>query len=132
MPPHVNDEEIENTSFLLRALLKTWLVTDSGRERPTTAAFTDSNYENSCFVEHEISIQEIHQFLAAQSDQFRGEASFARIPVDVIRGSGFIIERRPGEAEGCANPNAHVVVGPREALGRKQYQNSARRIVTNP
>ena len=129
MPPHTHDEGITDDKYLLRALSRGWVITDAGRERPSTEAFTDSSHENSCFVEGEISIAEIHQFLADQSDQFAGEASFARIPVAIIRAVGFIVERRPHEAGGCANPNAHVVVGPALPLGRKQYQNTARTIV---
>jgi hypothetical protein len=129
MPPHAHDEGITDDKYLLRALSKSWVITDSGRERPSTEAFTDSSFENSCFVEGEISLTDIHLFLADQSDQFAGEVAFARIPVGVIRRAGFIVERRPDEAAGCTNPNAHVVVGPTQALGRKQYQNTARNIV---
>lgn len=132
MPPQVNDEGITNERFLLRALLKTWVITEAGRERATTEAFTDSTYENSCFVADEIPIEELHRFLAEQSPEFDGESAFVRIPVSVVREVNFIIERRPDEAEGCTNPNAHVVVGPVQSLGRKQYQNAARKIVKNP
>ncbi len=129
MPPHAHDENITDDIYLLRALQRDWIVTEQDRERPTSEALTDSSYENSCFMENEISIEDIHRFLAEQSAAFREEIAFARIPVAVVRASGFAIERRPEEAQGSSNPNAHVVVGPIVPPGRKQYSKIARGIV---
>src|SRR5215468_6487060 len=114
MPPHADDPGIGNDRFLLRVLRIKWITVKDNRERPTTESMTDSNYENSCFVDGEIPIEEIQRLFPGQR--------IARIPVHVIRGGGFIIERRPGEApEHCSNPNAHVVVGPQREIRRNDY-----------
>jgi hypothetical protein len=140
MPPHVDDAGITNQICVLRAL-PNWVTLDNGRERPKSEAFTDSSFENSCFVEGEISIDDIVAFLLDHArrqedhrliEQIENGLAFARISVSVIRENGFIIERRPDEAPGCTNPAAHVVVGPPEEIRRKVYERAAKAIVKHP
>lgn len=140
MPPHDDDAGISDQTYVLRAL-PNWVTLDNGRERPKSEAFFDSSFENSCFVEGEISIDDIVAFLLAHArreedhrliEQIEKGLAFARIPVSVIRANGFIIERRPDEAPGCANPAAHVVVGPPAEIRRKVYERAAKAIVKHP
>ena len=137
MPPHEDDQAINNDQRLWRAL-PNWTTAKEGRERPKSEALTDSSYENSCFVEGEITLEEVVAFLLAGAQQQEDEIlmklieqglPFAVLPVGLIREAGFILERRPEEAEGCANPNAHVVVGPPEEIRRKEYERAAKKIV---
>jgi hypothetical protein len=125
MPPFCDDAGISGEHHLLRALPPYWVVTKQGRERPTSNALLDSNFENSCFVEGEISLRELCELLPG--------CRFARIPVSLARSAGYIIERRPLEApEGCTNPESHVVIGPRDPLSRGDYEKASRMIVKNP
>ena len=137
MPPHADDQGIANDQFLLRAL-PNWITSKEGRERPKSESLTDSSYENSCFVEGEITPEQIIAFLLVQARLQQDDAlvreigkglPLARIPVSIVREAGFIIERRPEEAVGCANPAAHVVVGPPTEIRRKDYARAAKRIV---
>lgn len=137
MPPHEDDRAINNDQRLWRAL-PNWITAKDGRERPKSESLTDSSYENSCFVEGEITLEEIVAFLLAGAQQqedamlmklIEEGLPFALLPVGVVREAGFIVERRPEEADGCANPNAHVVVGPAAEIRRKDYERSAKKIV---
>jgi hypothetical protein len=84
----------------------------------------DSNYENSCFIEGEISLEELKAL-----PMFDGR-KIARIPVRLLRAEGFWLERRPEEApQNCSNPIAHLVCGPPDAPMRGIYEAKARRIV---
>ncbi len=124
MPPHADALDIGEEQYLLRILKPKWTVLENDRERPTKEALTDTNYENSCFVEGEISADEIEQL-------FPG-LKVARLPVQVVRESGFIIERRPDEAPNqCSNPRSHVVVGPSTEIRRLEYERLAKRVVKN-
>jgi len=123
MAPAHDDEEITNNQFVLRVLLRKWLTTKGGRERPTSESMKDSNQENSCFIEGEIPLAELFQLFQYPK--------IARIPVCLLREVGYAIERRPAEAPDCSNPNAHVVVGPIRILGRSDYDRASKRIVTD-
>ncbi len=124
MPPHTDALDIRGEQYLLRVLRPKWTIFISGRERPTKESLTDTNYENSCFVEGEISREEI-------AGLFPG-LRLARLPVHVVREAGFILERRPEEApEGCSVPSSHVVTGPSTEIRRLEYEKQAKRIVTN-
>lgn len=88
------------------------------RHRPTSDSIKAANYETSCFLEDEITIEQVTAFLKQEAQQHKNEGllyqidkglSFARISVAAVREQGLIIERRPEEAAGCANPQAHVV-----------------------
>lgn len=137
MPPREDDRAIDNDKRLWRAL-PDWVTAKEGHERPKSESLTDSSYENSCFLESEITLEEIVAYLLAGAQQqghdklmklIEEGLPFALIPVGVIREAGFIVERRPEEAEGCANPNAHVVVGPAAEIRRKDYERAAKKIV---
>jgi hypothetical protein len=121
MPPQ-DDLRISDETVLIRILLPKWSTIKNGRERPTSDSFLDSNFENSCFIEAEITMNEIH-------DLFPG-MKVARLSCLLVRGVGFGIERRPEEApEGCSRPEAHVVVGPPAPIDRGAYERAARTIV---
>jgi hypothetical protein len=125
MPPLLDDERIAGDAFLLRALLPKWSIVKAGRERPTSDSLLDSNFENSCFVEGELSVAQVQLM-------FPG-LKLARLPVSVVRREGFALERRPEEAPpGCPAPEAHLVIGPLRELERGDYEGRARRIVKDP
>lgn len=128
MALQADDAGIANDQWLLRALWGKWITNKDGRERPTTESF-DSRHETSFFLEAEIAIEDIRAFLVAEMGDHAAELAFARIPAAVVREAGFAIERRPGEAQGCANPDAHVVVGPIGPMRPKDYQRAAKAIV---
>lgn len=126
MPPARNDGTLRDEQFLLRVLRPEWVKLEGNRERPTSDCFTDSNQENSCFIEDEITVGEIGHLFPGRK--------LARIPVAAVRAEGYFIERRPGPEDvppGCTNPQAHVIAGPPEMLPRKEYQRRSRRIVTH-
>lgn len=124
MAPRLDEPGIADEVYVLRALHDRWVTTNGGRERPSSDSFTDSNHENSVFVEGEISVDELRQLT--------GLTRVARVPVRLLRAAGYLIERRPDEApSGCTHPDAHVVCGPPEAMGKKQYERAARRIATS-
>jgi len=122
MPPNADDGEIGNDSYLLRVLHSSWTTLKGGRERPTSDSLLDSNFENSCFVEGEIAMDELRLLFP--------DKKIARIPVHLIRAHGFIIERRPLEAPNeCTVPESHVVIGPQDQIQRGEYERMARTIV---
>jgi hypothetical protein len=122
MPPAYDDAGIETNSTVLRVLHEKWVTTKGGRERPTSDSLLDSNYENSCFLEGEITLGELQLLF--------GGKRIARIPVSLLRAEGYWLERRPDEApEGCSNPAAHLVCGPPDSPVRGVYEARARRIV---
>ena len=124
MPPARDDDSVGAGAFVIRALIRRWVTSKGGRERPTSDSLRDSNHENSCFVEGEITLAELRALYPW--------GRFARIPAQLLRAEGFWIERRPGEAPpGCTNPAAHVVCGPPVAPHRRVYEEMARRIVTS-
>jgi hypothetical protein len=122
MPPASDDASISGDSVVLRVLHPKWVTTKGGRERPTSDSLLDSNYENSCFLEGEISLAELQVLFIGRK--------IARIPVSLLRAEGFWLERRPGEApDGCTRPSSHLVCGPPDAPVRGIYEAKARRIV---
>lgn len=125
MPPSLDDTSVRDDQALLRVLLPKWFTTKGGRPRPTSDSLTDSNFENSCYVEGEMSLEELRTL-------FPG-LRIARIPVALLRQEHFAIERRSDEApEGCSAPDSHVVVGPIRDFDRGRYERSARAIVRDP
>lgn len=125
MPPRSDAIDIGSEQYLLRVLKPQWIVLENGRHRPTSDALTDSNYENSCFVEGEITLEELRGLFPGNK--------FAKIPVLVIREAGFFIQRVPEEAPaGCSNPHSHVHIGPPEVVRRLEYQRQAKKIVKHP
>jgi len=122
MPPSRDDLEISDNTVLMRVLLPKWLTSKGGRERPTSDSLLDSNFENSCFIEGEVALEEIQRLFP--------NLKIARLRAGLFRREGFAIERRPDEAPPlCSRPNSHVVVGPQVAIERGPYENAARKIV---
>jgi hypothetical protein len=125
MPPAEDDLRISPEGAVLRVLHERWVTFKGGRERPTTDSLMDSNYENSCFIEGEISLEELHVLFPGRK--------IARIPVWLLRQEGYWLERRPDEApEACTNPAAHIVCGPPDSPTRGNYEAKARRIARSP
>jgi hypothetical protein len=140
MGPVRDEQDIRADGRLYRVVLSSrYLTSKGGRERPTSDWLKDSNYENSCFVEGEISLDEIYRLFSTEYPEMRTVV----MPVSLIRGEGFWIERRPDEApDGCSNPRSHVVIGPParrngEALENddrqrwSSYEKVGKRIVTS-
>jgi len=122
MPPSRDDPEISDETSLLRVLLPKWCTFKAGRERPTSDSLLDSNFENSCFIEGAVTVQEVQQLFPS--------LKIARVRAALLRREGFAIERRPGEAPpGCSHPDSHVVVGPQVPIERGPYERAARNIV---
>jgi hypothetical protein len=125
MAPRLDDPDIADGAFVLRALHDKWVVMKEGQERPRSDSFTDSTYENSFFIEGEISADELRQLT--------GFTRIVRVPVRLLRAVGYLVERRPDEApDGCTRPESHVVAGPPETMTRKQYERASRSIATSP
>lgn len=125
MPPAADDPNIAPATYVLRVLHGKWVTTKGGRERPTSDSLLDSNFENSCFLEEEISLDELKRL-------FDGK-KIARIPVRLLRAEGYWLERRPQEApKGCTSPASHLVCGPPDDPIRGVYEAKARRIVKSP
>jgi hypothetical protein len=128
MPLH-DDETVLATACLYRVLRQdpNWTKTESdGRRRPTSLAFFSSDQEVSYYVNAPGVLDELQR-------KFRGH-DIAEIPVSVVRGAGFVIERRPTEvdADFQSDPNSHVVAGPSTELTRDQHQRVARAIAKHP
>jgi hypothetical protein len=124
MAPSKDDPSIGPDAVVLRVLHANWVTTKGGAERPTSDSLKDSNFENSCFVEEEISVDELRNIAIISGKRI------ARIPVKLLREEGYWLERRPDEApEGCTNPAAHLICGPPDFPPRGQYEAKARRIV---
>ena len=122
MSPIRDDPALGSGSYVLRVLHERGITTKGGRERPQSDSIKDSNFENSCFVEGEIPIEELRLLF--------GGRRIARIPVQLLRNEGYLLERRPLEApEGCSRPESHIVCGPPETTSRGEYEAKARRIV---
>ncbi len=125
MPPRHDEPGLADDAFVLRVLHDGWVTTKGGRERPTSNSFKDSNFENSCFLESEISRDELRLLL--------GDRRITRVPVRVIREAGFWLERRADEApDGCTRPESHLVCGPPQKIDWGRYEKAARSIVTSP
>jgi len=121
-----DDATIPNNNVLLRILLDDWIKKTATGSRPNSLALFDSNFENSCFISNAQSLSELQRL-------FPG-LPVAGIPVDIIRANGFVVERRPTECpeDYAGDRNDHVVVGPPEPCGRKEYQRMCQAIVKNP
>jgi hypothetical protein len=126
MPPLQDDLSIGVGQSLLRVLRDDWTTVRDGRERPGSLAFIDSNQETSCFLDTHANLRELQRL-------FPGE-KICRFPAAVIRAAGFFIERRPGEVpeDFLGDPSDHVVVGPPEAVGKKDLIRMGKAIATNP
>ena len=125
--PVQDDTTISGDVALLRGLIERWVKEDQGRIRPTSDAFTDSNGENSCFIDRGCTPEQARLLIPEAR-------TFARFPVRILRENGFGVERRPDECPASypGDRSDHVVVGPTNTISRKEYERSARRIVKHP
>jgi hypothetical protein len=125
MPLH-DDETIPANAVLLRVMLPGWTTNKGGRYRPSSLAFFSVGQEVSYFLDGPGMLPELHRI-------FPG-LEVARVPVLVIRGVGFAIERRSTE---CPNDfrcerASHVVAGPSAEVTRIEFQKSAGSIAKHP
>lgn len=122
----VDDPTILDQTIVLRVLLEGWVSETNNRIRPNSLSFLDSNYENSCFISSAGSLSELQRL-------FPGKP-VAGVPVAVLRMNGFAVEHRPDECpeEYRGDRGDHVVVGPPEPCGRKEYQRKSQAIVKDP
>jgi hypothetical protein len=123
--PVVNDASITDDTLLLRVLRPDWICLKNGRYRPESLAFTDGRSgEVSCFIASEGVEAEVRRMFPGHK--------IAAVPARVVRQSGFVIQRRPGECEGFnADPTAHVVIGCDVQVPKKQYERCARAIAVH-
>ncbi|PYU22862.1 MAG: hypothetical protein DMG32_17200 [Acidobacteria bacterium] len=121
----VNDSSIPNDAILLRVLLPGWTCLKNSRYRPTTHAFIDGRTgEVSCFI--------VGPGVEAEVRRMFPDFEIATVPANVIRGSGFAIERRPGECTGFnGDPGAHVVIGAPDEVTRREYERRAKKIAVH-
>lgn len=119
--PLVDDGTILANAVLFRILVDPrWITAKGGSIRPSSLAFYEAGGEVSYFLE-------VPGVLAELGRLFPG-MEIARVPAAVVRGVGFVIERRSGE---CPNdfrcdPECHVVAGPPVQVGRTEFQGKAR------
>jgi hypothetical protein len=121
--PLLDDATIPPEAVLFRVLYKNWTTTDKvGRRRPSSIAFFSTEQEISYFIDGPGILAELRRLFPGNE--------IARVPVSVLRGEGFAIERRPtecGEDFRC-DRNSHVVAGPTTEIRRNDYQKRAGRI----
>jgi hypothetical protein len=122
----IDDPGIPDGTIVLRVLLEGWISETNNRIRPNSLALLDSNYENSCFISNDVSLSELQRLFPGQP--------VVGIPVEVMRRNGFSVERRPNECpeDYRGNRDDHVVVGPPESCGRKEYHRKSQAIVKDP
>lgn len=124
--PLQNDASIGDNAVLLRVLHDNWIYRDGERRRPTKQAFMDGNTgEVSCFIDGPGVREEIRRMFPGRE--------IAAVRAQVVRDSGFVIERRPAD---CGNfrgaPDSHVVIGPPVQLRRLECERCAHRIAVHP
>jgi|SRR6266581_1020555 len=125
--PLVDDVTIAVEAVLFRVLVDpNWITTKGGTRRPSSVAFYEATAEVSYFVE-------VPRILTELARLFPG-MEVARVPAVVVRGVGFVIERRPGECpDGFqCDPTCHVVAGPPAPMTRNEFQRKARIIAKDP
>jgi hypothetical protein len=125
--PLVDDGTIAADATLFRVLVdRDWITTKGGSRRPSSIAFYEAGGEVSYFVE-------VPGLLAELARLFPG-MELARVPAAVVRGVGFVIERRPAECpDGFqCDPACHVIAGPPTQVARTEFQGKARTIAKNP
>jgi hypothetical protein len=125
--PINDDPAITDDAVLLRLLTKDWIFTTPDRQRPTSHALRESNFECSCFIDTPENRTELQRLYSTAA------VAFAAIPARVLRENGFAIESRPDEApaEFRGAPRSHVVVGPPQPCPRNEHERKARAIAKN-
>ncbi len=118
--PFEDDAALAGDIELVRVLVdKNWYgVREDGSERASSAAFTDSINENSCFILAETD-------LAAIAAKFPGK-KFAIVTAMAARGAGFIVAR--DEEGGDGIPGHVLLIQQRERLGSKRHIRLARQL----
>ena len=121
--PFDDDALIVGDIELLRVLVdKNWYgKRDDGSERPSSAAFAESNNECSCFLVDEMD-------LAAISARFPGK-KMAIITAAAAREAGFIVARDDEGGDGLAG---HVLlIQQRERVKSKRHVDLARQLANS-
>lgn len=127
--PLRNDETISDEAILFRVLIAdpNWKTRESdGRYRPTSLAFYSADQDVSYFVDGPGVVEALNKLFAG--------LEIASVPASVIRGVGFVIERRPEECpeDFECDRSCHVVAGPAEPIPRKDHQRRVRTIAKHP
>jgi hypothetical protein len=124
--PLIDDASVPDEAILLRVLLPKWICTENGIRRVTKQAFMDGlTGEASCFIEGAGVQEEVRRIFPGME--------IAAVLARTIRQSGFVIERRPREADPfTGDPNAHVVIGTAQQVRRLEYERCAKRIAIHP
>jgi hypothetical protein len=118
--PFDDDASLVGDIELVRVLVdKNWYgKRDDGSERPSSAAFSDSNNENSCFLLAETD-------LASITAKFP-DKKIAIVTAAAARDAGFIIAR---DDEGGEGIRGHVLlIQRRERPGSKQHVRLVRQL----
>jgi hypothetical protein len=120
--PLIDDASVSDEAILLRVLLPNWICEQNGVRRVTKQAFLDGETgEASCFIDGAGVQDEVRRIFPGKE--------VAAIPARVVRECGFVIERRPDEADPfTGDPNAHVVLGTAVQVRRLEYERCAKRI----
>ena len=118
--PFEDDGSLVGDIELLRVLVdRNWYGTrEDGSERASSAAFTESNNENSCFLLAETN-------LALVAAKFP-DKKMAIVTAAAARDAGFIIAR--DEEGGDGIPGHVLLIQRRERLGSKQHVRLARQL----
>ena len=120
--PLVDDASIPNEAILLRALLPGWIHEQDGIRRISKQAFLDGQtHEASCFIDGAGVQSEVRRIFPGKE--------IGAVTARAVRESGFVIERRPKEADPfTGDRNAHVVIGTAQSLRRIEYERCAKKI----
>jgi len=118
--PFDDDASLVGDIELVRVLVdKNWYgKRDDGSERASSAAFTESNNENSCFLLAETNLV----LVAARFP----DKKIAIVTAAAARDAGFIIAR--DEEGGDGIPGHVLLIQPRERLRSKQHVRLARKL----
>ena len=124
--PLQDDASIPDEALLLRVLRLDWAIEKSGRRRPASYAFIDSNWETSLFINALGILEELRRL-------FPG-LEVASVPSRVLRENGFAVARRPAECpeDFRGDSNNHVVIGPSKDVTRNEYERNARAVAKHP
>jgi hypothetical protein len=121
--PFEDDGSLVGDIELVRVLVdKNWYgKREDGSERPSKAAFIDSNNENSCFLMAETDLT----LIAARFP----DKKFAIVTAGAAREAGFIIAR--DDAGGAGIPGHVLLIQRRERPRSKQHDRLARQLANS-
>jgi hypothetical protein len=129
MAPAADDPTIPSTARLMRVLWGKWSCIDkkTGMVRPTSDSMTDSNLENSTYIDA------LGESNVPEMQRLNPGLRIGIFTAELLRRNGYSLERRPAEADlRVGNPNSHVVTGPRDVGVGRVYERRAKAIVTDP